>query len=166
MLFDIERISHIAGIVAGACVALWVLSFLNSRFLSSIIKGGTPQKDRRVKTIKNVILNSGYVAIGGMALIMLLREFSVDPSPILASAGIAGLAVSLGAQTLIKDILAGSIVLAENQYSEGDFVKLDEITGTVECLTLRKSVIRDTQGSLHHVAHGSVKIVSVLTSPE
>lgn len=143
-------------------MCVWLLSFLNARLLTWIIRGGTTGKDRRIKTMKNVVLRTGITLICLFAFIMLLREFSLDPSPLLASAGLAGLAISFGAQALIRDLFSGIFILSENQYSEGDTVKLDEIKGIVESITLRKTVLRDTHNTLHHIPHGQVKIVSVI----
>ncbi len=143
-------------------MSVWFLSFLNARLLGWVIKGGTPEKDKRIKTLKNVFLRTGTVLVCLFALIMILKELALDPSPLLASAGLAGLAVTFGAQSIIKDMFAGIFILAENQFSEGDMVKLDDIQGVVERLTLRKSVIRDKQQCLHHIPHGQVRIVTVI----
>ncbi len=155
---------HTLSIVGGALCAMWILTFFNNRLIAWIMKEGMKKKDRRLRTIQNVTLSTGSAFIIVIAGTMILKEFSVDPGPILASAGVVGLAVGFGAQTIIKDMLAGFFILVENQFSEGDEVKLDEIQGVVERLTLRKAVIRDTHNTLHHIPHGQVKIVSVISS--
>ena len=166
MEIPIQQLIRIGGIVGGAMVSIWLLSFVNARMLHWVIKGGTPEKDRRMKTLKNVFLRTGVALICLFALIMMLKELALDPSPLLASAGLAGLAITFGAQSLIKDVFFGFIILAENQYSEGDYVKLDDTQGIVEKLTLRKSVIRDKQQCLHHVPHGQVRIVTVIAEAD
>lgn len=77
---------------------------------------------------------------------MILSDFGVDITPLLASVGIAGLALSLGAQTLIKDFIGGFLILFENQYVIGDTMKLGELTGQVERITLRATYVRDVKG--------------------
>jgi len=121
-------------------------------------------KDQRIRTIGIVMRSTGYFFIGMMTIVMILKELNIDTSPILASAGIVGLAASFGAQTLIKDVISGLFVLIENQYGVGDDIQLDEKCGIVKKLTLRRTILQDTDGTLHHIPHGSVKIVSVLKS--
>lgn len=147
----------------------WVFSFGMKRllaFLLSIQTGSKKAKDQRIKTIGTVMRSTGYFLIGITTVIMILKELSLDTSPILASAGIIGLAGSLGAQTLIKDVIAGLFVFIENQYGVGDEVALDEKRGIVQKLTLRRTILEDTDGMIHHIPHGNVKIVSVLKSQE
>lgn len=114
--------------------------------------------------MSRIFLTSGISLIILIALGMILREVHIDPSPLLASAGIVGLAVSFGAQALIKDVFAGLCILIENQYCEGDRVQIIEISGTVIELTLRKTVIRDEHGALHHIPNGSIPVVTVFPS--
>jgi small conductance mechanosensitive channel len=133
-------------------------------FLLTLQTGSKKMKDQRIKTIGTVMRSAGYFLIGVTTVVMVLKELSIDTSPILASAGIVGLAASLGAQALIKDIIAGLFVLVENQYGVGDEVQLDEKHGIVQKLTLRRTILRDNDGAIHHIPHGSVKIASVLNS--
>lgn len=154
-------------------IAILCISFVFSLFFSLAMKrllaflltvqtGSKKVKDQRIKTIGTVMRSSGYFLIGVTMVIMILKELSIDTSPILASAGIVGLAGSLGAQTLIKDVIAGLFILTENQYGVGDEVQLDEKRGIVQKLTLRRTILEDTDGTLHHIPHGGVRIVSVL----
>lgn len=162
MLF--VTLGHVAGIVAGACLVTLILSWSIRRLIGMLVRlHKFSLADRRVTTISNVFLRTGSIVIVLVAGVMILKEFSIDPTPIIASAGVVGLAVSFGAQTLIKDIFAGMFILMEDQYSEGDRVKLDEMSGTVTRLTLRKTVLLDPSGNRHHIPHGAVKIVTVLT---
>jgi small conductance mechanosensitive channel len=100
------------------------------------------------------------VLIVGAALLMLLSAFGLDITPVLAGAGVAGLAVSLGAQTLFKDLIGGMLILVENQYVVGDTIQVGEVVGQVERLTLRATSIRDVNGSLHVVPNGEVRIIA------
>jgi small conductance mechanosensitive channel len=84
----------------------------------------------------------------------------VDITPLLASVGVVGLALSLGAQTLIKDFIAGMLILIENQYAVGDLIAVGAVSGVVERLTLRTTHVRDVHGKLHIVPNGEVRVVS------
>jgi small conductance mechanosensitive channel len=83
--------------------------------------------------------------------------------PLLASAGIAGLAIGFGAQTLVHDVINGFFILMENQYEVGDTVRIAGLTGTVERMTLRSTLLRDDQGALSTIPNGKIDIVSNLT---
>lgn len=159
----------ILAILFMSLVFSWIFSIGMRRllaFLLSIQTGSKKAKDQRIRTIGIVIRSAGYFLIGSITIIMILKELSIDTSPILASAGIIGLAASLGAQTLIKDGIAGLFILMENQYGAGDEVQLDEKRGIVQKLTLRRTILEDSDGTLHHIPHGNVKIASVLTAKE
>jgi small conductance mechanosensitive channel len=97
------------------------------------------------------------------ALFTTLPELGVNVTPILASVGIAGIAVGFGAQSLVKDVLTGLFILVENQYSKGDVVTLAGISGQVEEVGLRRTVLRDLDGIVHHVPNGEIAVASNLT---
>ncbi|HQT82716.1 MAG TPA: mechanosensitive ion channel family protein, partial [Candidatus Paceibacterota bacterium] len=103
------------------------------------------------------------VFIAVVALLMVLSEFGIAIGPLLAAAGVAGVAVGFGAQYLIRDLIAGIFMLMENQYRVGDVVCFDAICGQVETLSLRMTTLRDMDGTVHHVPHGEVKTVSNLS---
>jgi small conductance mechanosensitive channel len=94
---------------------------------------------------------------------MLLSEVGVAVGPLLAAAGIAGIAVGFGGQYLIRDLITGMFIIVENQYRVGDVVCFDNTCGLVERITLRMSTLRDLDGTVHHVPHGEVKKVSNLS---
>ncbi len=163
--FLFEHGVKVATVIAGSYILYRLLSFFKNRIIKILMAkkpGDDRFRDRRVKTISGVIMNTGLMLIVLIATLMILRELGMDPSPILASAGIFGLAISLGAQALTKDVIAGLIILAENQYSEGDMVKLDEVTGEVDHITLRKTVLLSDKGACHHIPNGQIKVVTVL----
>lgn len=103
------------------------------------------------------------ILIVGAGVLMLLSTFGIDVTPLLASVGVAGLAVSLGAQTLIKDLIGGVLILLENQYVVGDVIQVGDVSGSVERLTLRTTCVRDLDGKLFIVPNGDVRIVSNAT---
>ena len=121
--------------------------------------------DGRKKQIQTIVQVVGWmvnVSVIGMALMMLLSHF-VDITPLLASVGVMGLALSLGAQTLIKDLIGGLLILIENQYAVGDVIQVGDVAGAVERLTLRATYVRDVNGKLHLVPNGDVRTVSNVT---
>ena len=119
---------------------------------------------RRVATLTHAVSTATVVAIWAIALLMVLSEFDVDLAPLLASAGIVGVALGFGAQSLVRDGLSGFFILLENQLGVGDTVDLQTtggpVSGKVEALTLRVTVVRAFDGTLHTVANGNILVVS------
>jgi small conductance mechanosensitive channel len=115
---------------------------------------------RRLQTLTAILRGALQVIIAFIGLMTLLSKLNVPIAPILASAGVVGIAVGFGAQSLIKDLFAGFLILLEDQYSIGDTVKIGETSGTVEQLTLRVTRIRGLDGSLTTIPNGSITIVS------
>lgn len=93
---------------------------------------------------------------------MILHELGLDVRPILASAGILGVAFSLGAQHLMKDIVNGFFILLEDQFSIGDNVKIGELSGTVEKMNLRLTVLKDQNGNVHIIPNSQISQVTVI----
>ena len=116
--------------------------------------------DRRTDTISTILHRTGAVVIVATAVITILQEIGVPIAPMLASVGAVGLALSLGAQTLVKDVISGLFILGENQYTIGEVVSINNITGTVEEMSLRATALRDASGALHIIPNGEVRIVS------
>lgn len=106
--------------------------------------------------IKSVVRYCLYF-IGG---VMILDVYNIDISPILATAGIGGLAIGFGAQNLVKDIITGFFILLENQYTVGDYIKLNSLEGIVEEMTIRSTKIRSFNGDLHIIPNGKIEIVT------
>ena len=117
---------------------------------------------RRVETIRQIISSSSHIAIIAIALMMILHELGFDVRPILASAGLLGVAFSLGAQNLMKDVINGFFILLEDQFAVGDKVKFGEISGTVEKMNLRTTTLKDLDGSIHIIPNSEIKQVTVL----
>ena len=119
--------------------------------------------ENRTNTLNRVYIGTGKILIFIIALFMILSELDVPVGPVLAGFGIAGIAVGFGAQHLIRDLIAGSFIIMENQYRVGDRIKIGEVFGIVEEVNLRKTVIRDWDGMLHHVPNGAIEIVTNAT---
>ncbi|SCF07337.1 small conductance mechanosensitive channel [Micromonospora mirobrigensis] len=116
-----------------------------------------PERRRqRAEAIGSVLRSVVTAFVFGIALLMTLREFNFDLAPLLASAGIAGVALGFGAQSLVKDLLAGLFMLIEDQYGVGDTVDLGEATGVVESVGLRVTTVRDGRGVLWYIRNGEI----------
>ncbi|MFC8848442.1 MULTISPECIES: mechanosensitive ion channel family protein [unclassified Micromonospora] len=116
-----------------------------------------PERRRqRAEAIGSVLRSMVTAFVFGIALLMILREFSFDLAPLLASAGIAGVALGFGAQSLVKDLIAGLFMLVEDQYGVGDTVDLGEATGVVESVGLRVTTVRDGRGVLWYIRNGEI----------
>ncbi len=115
-----------------------------------------PRRQARLESITLVVGSTAAVAIWSIAIIMALGEIGVDLAPLIAGAGIAGIALGFGAQSLVKDCIAGLFMLLEDQYGVGDVVDLDEATGVVEKISLRTTVLRGVDGTVWHVPNGYV----------
>jgi small conductance mechanosensitive channel len=120
------------------------------------------RKERRQQTITFLQIITWIITVTAVcvASLMILSDFGVDITPLLASVGIAGLAFSLGAQTLIKDFIGGFLILFENQFVIGDTIQLDGLTGTVERITLRATNLRDGRGFQYTIPNGEIRIVA------
>ncbi len=126
---------------------------------------GHPEEEikKRSDTLSTVFVRTGVVVIILIALFMVLSEAGIDIMPALAGLGVVGLAVGLGAQSLIRDVIAGLFILMENHYGVGDWVNIAGIAGTVEEVGLRKTVLRDLDGTIHVVPNGEIRVSSNLT---
>jgi moderate conductance mechanosensitive channel len=118
---------------------------------------------QQVRTVASVITSVGVSVIVFWAVLQTLPLFNLDLRPLLASAGIAGLAIGFGAQTLVKDFINGFFILLENQYDIGDNIRIAGVKGTVEAMSLRHTVLRDDDGTVHIVPNSQISIVSNAT---
>ena len=121
-------------------------------------------RTQQVRTITGVIRSVGVFLIIFLTGMFVLKDgFAIDIAPLLASAGIAGLAIGFGAQTMVKDVINGFFILVENQYEVGDTIRAAGVSGTVEEITMRRTTLRDGDGTLHIVPNGAIQIVSNTT---
>jgi small conductance mechanosensitive channel len=118
---------------------------------------------KREDTLIRIFSNTINILILIIALLMILQEFGLDIGPLIAAAGVIGVAVGFGGQYLIRDLISGLFIIIENQYRIGDVVCFDETCGSVEDITLRMTILRDMDGTVHHVPHGEIKKVSNLS---
>ncbi len=151
-------------IVFGCLVGYRSLRVLTAR-LERFLAGAAPSGEaaQRARTLARVIHNTALAVMATIAGLMILRELGLDIAPLIAGAGVAGVAVGLGAQTLIKDIIGGVFIILENQFAVGDSIRVSNIAGAVEKMTLRATFLRDLEGTLHVIPNGEMRIVSNLT---
>jgi small-conductance mechanosensitive channel len=119
--------------------------------------------EKRTNTLVSIFKGIGRVFIVIVVIMMILPELGIDIVPLVAGLGIAGFALGFGAQYLIRDLIAGIFIIMENQYRVGDVVKIADIGGLVEEITLRKTVLRDLDGIVHHVPNGEIRAASNFT---
>jgi small conductance mechanosensitive channel len=119
----------------------------------------TTHRERRGQTISQLLRSVGRVVVFVVALLLTFNVF-INIAPILAGAGILGLAISFGAQSLVKDVISGFFILFENQFAIGDVVEAAGKGGVVEKMTMRVVVLRDLQGVMHVIPNSEIKVVS------
>lgn len=115
-------------------------------------------RKKRLKTLNELMTAVVRVAVWTIAIMTIANEAGIDTGPLLASAGILGLALSFGAQSLVKDFTTGIFIIMENQYRVGDIVDIGGVSGTVEHVTMRTTVLRDLNGYVHHVPNGLIEV--------
>ena len=118
------------------------------------------ERAKRARTLGSVVYKVATVLITGIAGLMVLREFQVDIGPALTGAGIAGLAVGFGAQTLVRDIISGFFLILEDQVRVGDVAAINGTGGLVEAINLRTIVLRDAEGTVHVFPNGAIQTLA------
>jgi moderate conductance mechanosensitive channel len=113
----------------------------------------------RAETLTHVLRSTATALIWSVATVTILGELGINLGPLLAGAGIAGIALGFGAQSLVRDFLSGFFMLVEDQYGVGDFVDMGEVIGEVEAVTLRVTRVRDLNGTVWHIPNGTVERV-------
>ncbi len=121
------------------------------------------EREQWAQTVVNVFSRAASSVIVAVAAIYMLKELKIDVTPIIASAGVVGLALAFGAQALVRDYFAGFFILLENQYKIGDTVKIGDSTGIVERVSLRLTVLRADDGTVFYIPNGNVQLVANLS---
>jgi small-conductance mechanosensitive channel len=154
-------------------VAVLIIAFILTRLLKLVSRHlgelsnrqdlPSSVRSQQLRTLSSVIYSVGVIVIIFIASMQILPLLGINMGPLLASAGIAGLAIGFGSQALVKDFINGFFILAENQYDIGDTVRIAGVQGVVETVTLRRTVLRDSDGTVHTVPSSEIKVVSNLT---
>jgi small-conductance mechanosensitive channel len=154
----------ILAIVAGAFFAFIVEKPIVEYIIRRAVRLKDPDEERlRENTLIRITHSVIRITIWIIAGLMILQEVGINIAPLLAAAGVVGIAVGFGGQYLIRDIVAGFFIIVENQYRVGDVVSLDQTSGLVEDISIRAATLRDLDGTVHHVQHGNVTRVSNLS---
>ncbi|MBU2635164.1 mechanosensitive ion channel family protein, partial [Patescibacteria group bacterium] len=135
-----------------------------SRAVRTVVEksNGQIQKER-AKTLSKVFSSTLKIMIWVIAILMLLPEIGINPTPLLAGAGLIGLAIGMGSRSLVQDYLAGLFILLEDQYRVGEEVDISGKKGHVIDLNLRRTIIKDEEGIIHYIPNGQVKTASNLS---
>jgi len=156
--------------IIGILIGLFVLSQM-SRWIVGWMEKFVLEKDplqaaeakKRAQTLGNILRHALLIAISFIAILMILGELGIQVGPLLATAGIGALAIGFGAQSLVKDVINGFFIILENHYRIGDVIEVTGVSGLVESVSLRKTVLRDLEGRVHIIPNGEIKIVSNLS---
>jgi len=122
-----------------------------------------PELDKRRTTLTQIFTRTAEVLILVLGVLTILSALGIDIAPIIAGAGVLGIAIGFGAQTLVRDVMGGVFVLVEDQYRKGDVVRIADTAGMVESISLRRTVLRDLDGIVHSVPNGLVAVASNFT---
>jgi small conductance mechanosensitive channel len=153
-------------------IVVAVLAFLLNRLLHVITHrmiylaeqhAASPGRIAQVKTLAGVIRTTGLAVIGLITGLQFLAAVGVNLAPLLASAGVVGVAIGLAAQNIVRDMLNGVLILVEDQFSVGDTVRVAGMAGTVEAMTLRKTTVRDLDGTLYIIPNSQITTVANLS---
>lgn len=151
-------------IIILAVISLKVAKLISRRAFAAVKKEKIEaEMQKRADTLSSLISHIIGVAVLAMAVIMILGEFGIQVGPILAAAGILGLAVGFGAQQLVQDIISGFFILLEDQIRVGDVIQIAGTGGVVEKVNLKMTVLRDLSGNVHYVRNGHIDIVTNMT---
>jgi small conductance mechanosensitive channel len=163
----VHRGPRIGAIILAMFVALWAARLGESRIVGLIAgrsgKGNAEDRENRAQTLVGIVHSAGTIAIYAGGGLMVLTEVGINIVPLMGGAAVLGLAVAFGAQNLLRDYFYGFMILLEEQYGINDVIKLGDVAGQVERITLRITVMRGLDGTVHFVPNGEIKQVSNMT---
>ena len=156
--------------ILGIIVASFIILRFGHIFISNTIKrvvrkndGSKEAEEQRENTLIQVLDITLSVAVITISGLIIMTELGINIAPLLAGAGIAGVALGFGAQYLVKDVISGIFILLENQYGVGDVICVADKCGSVKKITLRVTVLRDLDGVVHYIPNGEITVASNLT---
>ncbi len=159
-----EKLPKIIAVALIAWLLLWLLRLITSHILRIAERqSSTASHLAQVRTLAAVIRNTGIGIIVFLAALEILPILGLNLGPLLTSAGVAGVAIGLAAQNIVKDCFNGFLILVEDQYNVGDSVRIAGVSGTVETMTLRRTQVRDSDGTLYVVPNSQITTVANLT---
>jgi small conductance mechanosensitive channel len=158
------KLPHLLVVAAIAFVLMRLLRLITSHMTRVAERhSATPVHIAQVKTVAGIVRTTGLAIIWLIAGLQILDALGVNLAPLLASAGIAGIALGLAAQNIVKDVLNGILILIEDQFNVGDTVRLAGVAGTVEAMTLRETAVRDADGTLFIIPNSQITTVANLS---
>lgn len=151
-------------------IGIFVLFFLGRILLKIVVKRLVhivddgddthfSQKEKRAETLGHIMVTTGNIIIYVIILLMTMSLFGIDIRPILMGAGVIGLAIGFGSQSLVKDFVSGLFILIENQYGIGDTIKIGSFEGQVIKITMRSTVLKNDEGKTYYASNGLIKDV-------
>lgn len=166
-IFEFVRrdLPKLVGVLLVAFILALILRLITRRLVAYANENSLPGgvRAQQIRTLSGVLYSMGIFVILFLAGMQVLQIFNINIGPLLASAGIAGLAIGFGAQTLVKDVITGFFILVENHYDLGDIVKIADRSGTVEDMSLRRTILRDGDGAMHVIPNSSITVVTNYT---
>jgi small conductance mechanosensitive channel len=164
------HIVNIIVIIVGAWIIRRIIVAITMGILKQVVKkhrfATESDRKKRIATLDNLLNTASKITLYSIAAIMVVDELGINTAPLLASAGIVGVAIGIGSQSLIKDFTNGLFIILENQYRVGDSVSFGTASGTVQAsgvvqaITVRTTILRDINGNIHHVPNGSIIVTT------
>ncbi len=162
---EVRLLASIVGVVALALIVRWLANRLLRRVFAGVAGRATAlDEQRRITTVSKVLRHSASVLIVLVAAMVVLNQLGISIAPILGAAGVAGIAIGFGAQSLVKDFFAGVFLLVENQIRVGDVVEIAGKAGVVEELSLRRTKLRSYDGNVHYISNGLITTVTNMST--
>ncbi|MCA9333047.1 mechanosensitive ion channel family protein [Candidatus Saccharibacteria bacterium] len=159
-----QHLVNVIVIIIMAVVARRLLTIVTVKLLSKTIRPDmyptTTDRKKRLDTLNSLMTAVVKVTVWVIAIMMIISEVGVNTAPLLASAGIIGVALGFGAQSLVKDFVSGIFIILENQYRVGDVVSIAGVDGAVEAVTIRTTVLRSFDGNVHHIPNGTIDLTT------
>ncbi len=159
----LESVIRVAAIILGALIAKVVLQRVIVKSIDKHLKFKSNHKNR-IRTLITVFSGTSSFIISVTAILLILPEFGVNIAALLTGLGVMGLAVSLASQSIVTDFISGIFIIIEDQYMIGDKVKIAGIEGVVKEMSLRRTVIEDSEGTTHSIPNGQIKGVAKIRS--
>jgi small-conductance mechanosensitive channel len=164
--YALDKGIDVAGVLLSV-LAAWLIIRLVARRIESWGDGGVDglrgAREQRARTAAKLVRSLGRAVLTVVGILMVLQQLDFNISPLLASAGVVGLAVSFGSQSLVRDYVTGFFLQLEHQFALGDVIRIGAVEGTVENITLRLVYLRDGTGALHIIPNGQIAQVTNLT---
>ena len=158
----IKVIAILITVIILSQMSKWIEKWLE-RFIREKDPLQAVEAKKRAQTLGKNLRHALLTVIAFIAVLMILGELGIQLGPLLATAGIGAVALGFGAQSLVKDVISGFFIILENQYRIGDAIDVAGVSGLVESVSLRKTVLRDLEGRVHTIPNGEIKVVTNLS---